>query len=52
MLAILEEPTVPAVLLTAVIEVVRLLHSARSAPPPQPVVIVVDREPHSEKGKK
>ncbi|WP_370424272.1 hypothetical protein AB8O64_36575 (plasmid) [Streptomyces sp. QH1-20] len=44
MLSILKEPTVVPALLGIIVEVVRLLNSVRSTPPPQPVVIVVDQE--------
>ncbi|MEU6765505.1 hypothetical protein ABZ916_23630 [Streptomyces sp. NPDC046853] len=44
MLSMLKEPAVVSAVLGIILEVVRLLHSGRSMPSPQPVVIVVDQE--------
>ncbi len=49
MLSVLEDPTVLSGLLAVIVEVVRLLRSARSVAPPHLVVICVDREPCSGK---
>lgn len=48
MLSIFTDPAVVAGLLAVTAEVVRLLHSVRSARPAQPEVIVVVQEPRTE----
>ncbi|MFE7626891.1 hypothetical protein P8A18_03905 [Streptomyces castrisilvae] len=52
MLPLFEEPAVLSAWFPVIIEVLRLLRSARTVPTPVTVMVLVDREPRGGEGKK